>query len=270
MTKRFDRLGHKAQRGSKPRCHLLTSGPSEVVAARLTTMADPFATVSPMDRWMPQGFVDTAEAELDKADRLLDAMTRQTLAAWWLPPERQSAKTPNFDIASTCTIDGRAGLLLIEAKAHDQELMREADGRPLPVDASEERKASHPTIGLAIDQARKGLTASTGQAWKISRDSHYQIANRFAWSWKLAELGVPVVLIYLGFLRAAEMADKGKPFVDEQAWTDLVLEHGQGIVPADVWGRRLSVNGVPLVPLICSLEMPLAQDAAGLAGSCSP
>ena len=38
------------------------------------------------------------------------------------------------------------------------------------------------------------------------------MSNRFAWAWKLASSSVPVVLIYLGFLRADEMRDKGKPF----------------------------------------------------------
>ena len=31
------------------------------------------------------------------------------------------------------------------------------------------------------------------------------MSNRFAWAWKLADLGVPVVLVYLGFFRALFM-----------------------------------------------------------------
>jgi hypothetical protein len=44
--------------------------------------------------------------------------------------------------------------------------------------------------------------------WTLSRDSHYQLTNRFAWAWKLASMGVPVVLGYLGFQGAAEMKDR--------------------------------------------------------------
>lgn len=257
MSRAFKELSSRAQRGSKPRCHLLTHGPSEVVAARLTSLAAPFATVSSSDRWMPQGFAACGEAELDKADRLLHHTRRMALTAWWLPAGREGARTPNFDIASTCTIDGKPGLLLVEAKAHEEELRKEATGRSLPLDASDERKASHPTIGSAIDAARTGLTAATGRPWGISRDTHYQISNRFAWSWKLTELGVPVVLVYLGFLGADEMSDKGSPLEDGPAWTRLVLDHSRDCVPADVWERRWLIGGVPFVPLIRSVLQSL-------------
>ncbi len=262
MNRMFKALGDRAQRGSKPRCHLLTHGPHEAVAARLTSLAAPFAVVAPTDRWMPQGFVDCGEAELDKADRLLDDARRRALAAWWLPAGRKRARTPNFDVASTCMVEGQPGLLLIEAKAHDNELRHEAIGRSLPQDASDERRESHPIIGAAIEAARIGLTAATARQWGISRDSHYQLSNRFAWSWKLAELGVPVVLIYLGFLHAEEMSDKGRPFSDGKEWTDLVLDHAMNRVPADIWGRKWSVAGVPFVPLIRTVSQPLEPATA--------
>lgn len=259
MNKAFKELGRRAQRGSKPRCHLLTHGSADDVATRLTALAVPFATVTPTDQWMPRGFADCAEAELDKADRLLDASRRAALAAWWLPAGRQGARTPNFDVASTCAIDGQPGLLLIEAKAHDRELTKEAVGRALPEGATDERRASHPTIGAAIESARAGLTAATGETWRISRDSHYQLSNRFAWSWKLTDLGVPVVLVYLGFLEAAEMTDKGSPLAAANTWTDLVLDHSRSIVPANAWERSWSVNGVTFAPQIRSLFQPLEQ-----------
>lgn len=259
MTRIFPKLSARAQRGSKPRCHLLTEGSPEIVAARLTALGAPFATVEPTDEWMPLGFEDPTEAELDKAERLLSAKHRRELAEWWLPADRCGARTPNFDIASTCTVSGYRGLLLVEAKAHDQELKKEAAGRQLPEDASEERKASHPTIGTAIAVARTGLAAATGLGWQISRDSHYQISNRFAWCWRLTELGIPVVLVYLGFLAANEMADKGRPLTDAKDWSDLVLAHGEGVVPAEVWGRSWTVNGVAFAPLIASAMQPLQR-----------
>ena len=41
--------------------------------------------------------------------------------------------------------------------------------------------------------------------------NHYSLCNRVAWAWKLAQLGVPVVWVYLGFLNATEMLDQGQP-----------------------------------------------------------
>ncbi len=208
---------------------------------------------------MPQGFTVTAEAELDKAERLLDRAHRGQLVDWWLPSNRHGARTPNFDIASTCIIDGKRGLLLIEAKAYDQELIKEAAGRHLPKDASEDRKASHPTIGLAIESARAGLTAATGHPWDISRDSHYQMSNRFAWSWKLTQLGIPVCLVYLGFLCADEMADKGDPVLTAEAWTRLVLSHSASLFPPEIWDQAWTVNGVRFAPLIATAMQPLQR-----------
>jgi hypothetical protein len=68
------------------------------------------------DRWMPQGFTHTAEAQFGKVDNLLTPAVGQALVKWWLAvPE--GARVPHWDIASTCTVEGKSGLLLIEAKA---------------------------------------------------------------------------------------------------------------------------------------------------------
>lgn len=207
---------------------------------------------------MPDGFANLEECQLDKAPRLLPDSVRSLLGKWWLPSNRQNARTPNFDIASTCMVGGAPGLLLIEAKAHALELINEIGGRRLKADASE-RKASHITIGAAIDSARIGLAAATGLSWGISRDSHYQMSNRFAWAWKLTELGVPVVLIYLGFIRAYDMSKPGEiPFADAGAWDAAVMSHSAPLFPAVVWDHRRPVPGLPFIPLIRSLDLPSA------------
>jgi len=54
------------------RCHLLTHGSPDEVAARLSFLAAPFAQVSSSDCWMPQGFDDIEEAQLHNAPRLVD------------------------------------------------------------------------------------------------------------------------------------------------------------------------------------------------------
>lgn len=196
-TDLLSKLPRNARRGSKPRCHLLTHGTRETVAARLTALIAPWGNVTATDRWMPLGFEDTPEAQLHTAVGLVDKSMCDALGRWWLPEGRMDARTPNWDIASTATIKGKRGLMLVEAKAHDTELLKEASERSLvakDLGDQEARAASHSTIGGAIDQARTGLCASTGLIWNIARDSHYQLSNRFAWAWKLAASGIPVSL----------------------------------------------------------------------------
>jgi hypothetical protein len=257
MNPLIGRLNPKERRGSKPRCHLLTHGTACEVAAKLTALVAPFATVSEDDCWMPVGFAQVQEAELNKAQRLLIADVRAKLGAWWLPADRQTARTPNFDIASTCTVGGVPGLLLIEAKAHAQELRKEESGRVLGANETEDRRASHVTIGKAIAEAATGLALATGAPCHFSRDTHYQMANRFAWAWKLTELGMPVVLVYLGFLNADEMLDRSAPFASDAEWKQLVQAHSTPLFDVDPWEKVWACNGHSLVPLIRSTEQPL-------------
>lgn len=250
------RLGPKGRRGSKARCHLMTHGPDVDVAARLTSLVEPFARIESHDAWMPMGFADTQEAQLHSAARLVDRDLGRELLGWWLGPDRPSGTTPNIDIASTCTVGDRRGLLLIEAKAHVNELERA--GKRLGGDASADSKAAHVAIGSAIDLARVGLSDAIPGEWGISRDSHYQLSNRFAWSWKLTTLDVPVVLVYLGFINADEMVDRGAPFCTGAEWGELVRKYAKGVIPEEIWGQRSSIGGVEFVPLIRWAERPLA------------
>ena len=257
MNPLIAQLKPKERRGSKPRCHLLTQGTADEVAARLTALVAPFATVTADDAWMPVGFAQVQEAELNKAPRLLSADVRSKLGAWWLPADRQTARTPNFDIASTCTVGGVSGLLLVEAKAHAQELRKEESGRVLDVDATDDRRASHVTIGKAIAESAAGLALATGAPCHLSRDLYYQMANRFAWAWKLTELGVPVVLVYLGFLNADEMQDRSAPFASDAEWQQLVQAHSAPLFEVAPWEKVWACHGHSLVPLIRSIELPL-------------
>ncbi len=259
MNRMLERLSLKERRGSKPRCHLLTHGTPAETSTRLGDLIAQWGSVSPSDRWMPAGFKEIKEAELNHAPRLVPADRGLKLAEWWLAERSKRSKTPNFDIASTCTIEGKPGILLIEAKAHDEELRNEDAGKPLKVGAAAASKANHERIGSAIEGARLGLTQATSLEWRISRDSHYQMSNRFAWAWKLTDLGMPVVLVYLGFLNAKEMADKGKPFSTHAAWGTVVREHSASLFPGEVWDRRWTANGQAFVPLIRSLEVPLTR-----------
>lgn len=207
---------------------------------------------------MPQGFENTDEATLPEAARLLPEAVRLELRRWWLTVAANNTRTPNWDIASTCTIEDEAGIVLIEAKAHDQELINEETGRrniETPVTGHARRNLLR--IDWAIRDASAALAEDTGLTWALSRDWNYQMSNRFAWAWKLADLGIPVILVYLGFLSASEMSDRGKPFTDDADWQCVVKCHSRALFAAEVWGRRLTCGGVPFIPLIRSLDVPL-------------
>ena len=206
---------------------------------------------------MPEGFCRFEEARLDRATRLFPKQDRDELRDWWLEVPR-GANTPNWDIASTCTVDNARGILLVEAKAHNEELNNETTGKSLERCASDNSRCNHARIGEAIDAASIALSDETGLSWALSRDHHYQMANRFAWAWKLTGLGYPVVLVYLGFLNAEEMRQgkEKRPLADHAEWDCLVRSHSRSLFPEKAWDRTWTLNGRLFVPRIRSVEIP--------------
>ena len=267
----WKQLGKDTQ-GSRPRCVLLVDGNGKEVADRLTKLVciPDEVVVDHSDRWMPygkpvqrKGSWDKTPAKEPQLDELANLLPRnikrqqeikEQLLNWWLAvPGR--ATTPNWDIVSTCTIKGKAGLVLVEAKAHLNELSPRGKRCPGP-SASENSRMNHRQIKRAIAKAATCLQSATKESWNISRDSHYQLSNRFAWSWKLVSLGIPVVLLYLGFLNAAEMKDRRKIFCSHSEWVDALNNHGECVVDNTCWENWLDFDGVPLLPLIRSRCQP--------------
>ena len=257
----LDGLNRKERRGSRPRCVLLTDGARADVARRLTALiALPDVVVSPEVATMPRGKpvyasgrwerAPVEEAKLERASALIpSAEIRRALKDWWLAVQRPSTQTPNWDIAAACTVRGRRGLVLAEAKAHAGELSddgkRFSKGSNVP---------NHERIGRAIGEANAAFSKATGTAWNLSRDRNYQLSNRFAWCWKLASLGVPVVLVYLGFLNADEM---GKPFHSLGEWEFALKSHAGDTVDNAIWERGTVFRGTPFIPVIRACEQPL-------------
>ena len=146
------------------------------------------------------------------------------------------------------------GILLVEAKAHNEELNNEMCGKSLDCRASDNSIRNHERIGNATNQASIALTDQTGNRWALSRDHRYQMSNRFAWAWKLMELGYPVILVYLGFLEADEMQQgKRRPLANHDEWgtsrqvAQRVVVFRKGLEP------RLDCPSSPLRPayLLC-------------------
>ena len=258
----------RGSRGSRPRCILLVDGERGDVAERLTRLVNlPDVAVSATDRWQPHGrpvqrdgswdTTPSDEADLARSNDLLSPDVRRQLRSWWLEVQSRRSRTPIWDLAATCTVRGRSSLLLVEAKAHAEELS--PAGKSLPSTPNGWR--NHERIGAAIGEAAAGLSAATRKSWAISRDSHYQLSNRFAWAWKLASLGIPVMLVYLGFLDAIEMTDRGQPFRSEDEWTSVLMDHCDGIVDQKSWGEWHDIGGTPMIPVVRAYDQPFEPDA---------
>lgn len=155
---------------------------------------------------------------------------------------------------STCRIESKPGLILVEAKAHHGEA-KEAGKDKGNVENDKQIRA-------AVQEANGALNGKTS-GWQLSCDSHYQLCNRFAWAWKLSALGVPTVLVYLGFLRCSEMSDQGQPFSSAQEWSKALRKHVSGVVPATAWECRLQTAQAPMWASIRSLDLQWAALTPG-------
>lgn len=191
----------------------------ELIASTSLTVADDAF-------YQPKGRHDSRESVLTgKADAILSAGQREELLRWWLI-HRRGAKLPTWDLVVCATDEenDRPALILVEAKAHNAELS-DAGKTPLVRDTPDQQKRSdenHARIGKAIAEASLELgKIHTGVS--ISRDKSYQLSNRIAFSWKLASMGIPVALIYLGFVGDEEIA-RGF-FESPESWLTAFNEH---------------------------------------------
>jgi hypothetical protein len=66
-----------------------------------------------------------------------------------------------------------------------------------------------------------------------------------AFAWKLASLGVPTILVYLGFLGDDGIKDAGAPFVDSAHWEATFAEYAHSMVPKDLFDRRIDCAAAP-------------------------
>ena len=193
--------------------------------------------------WQPLGITEPTEATLDTfgPKHFPDPLIWDTLAAWWLI-NRSGARTPTWDLAAPALIEGRRGLVLVEAKANVPELG--IGGKPKKGTPSERSAENHDQIVRAVAAASTALAALIPGV-KLGITSHYQLASRLAFTWKLASLGVPTVLVYLGFLGDKGISDAGEPFRNAGHWRKALLEHSHGVIPPALWERRLESAAAP-------------------------
>ena len=207
-------------------------------------LAEPVcAQLSEVSQWMPVSYKKPREARLKTfgPECLPNHPVWPVLLNWWLVHTR-GANTPNWDLAVACKIDGQDGLVLVEAKAHNRELS--VRGKSLASKASCNSKKNHEHIGRAIEEVRVALD-SIEPGVRISRDSHYQLSNRVAFAWKLASLGIPTVLVYLGFTGDMGIVDLGVPLTSDVHWREVFFSHTDGVLPSGLLERKLCCGAAP-------------------------
>lgn len=248
LAKLVAQLPARDRVGSRPRCLLLTHGARQRVADRLTELVAPAASVSASDVWCPDGFHRPREVTLVGCDeRLLDRAHQLALARWWIGARgeelvmgkrtaaglRATRRTlPTWDLASTARA-GRARVLMLgAATAHLGELVRRARTR--------RPRTNQGTIGPALAEATRGLDAVT-PGWNLTRAPR-PLAHQLAWAWKLASLGVPVMVVYVGFLHVSEAETEHAWCPERESWSVDLRSHLTHVVPAGAWGARLPIG----------------------------
>ena len=240
-------------KGSRLRCILLSGLPVSTISQKITRLiessnANDLKVKIREDDFIyyPRGYLTPNEIRLGDVSPLLDDNIRKKLIKWWLDIDKDTSRqTPNWDFACSALINNDPGLILIEAKAHQEELTKKDWCKA----KSEKSKLA---IKLAIERANEKLD-NIQRGFALDTFSHYQISNRFAWSWKLASKGIPVVLIYLGFLETAEM--KQKILKSHQDWVKIMHDYSEHLVPEQVWGNKLQTGKKAVYPLICSMNI---------------
>lgn len=174
-----------------------------------------------------------------------------SLHTWWLA---HGGNTPNWDLATSCILEDRKALLLVEAKANLPELStagrrlvggrKKKDGSPRKF-PSEKAKINDAHIRRAVARAGRAF-AKLGAGKAFTASSHYQLANRLAFAWRLACLSVPVTLLFLGFCGDHGIASVGEPFACEEHWYPILRAHLSPYLAIEGQERRFAVNRVPV------------------------
>lgn len=213
----------------------------------------PDVCVNKTDWWRPDVIHDPSEARTETIpDTVLSSAHKSAIRTWWLK-HPQGANTPNWDFISSVTVKGKKGLLLIEAKAHKKEAS--CDGKLLKGNASERSKENHEHIRNAVEEANRYLKKMHPD-FSIACDTHYQLANRIAYAWKFARLGIPVILMYLGFLRDTKMRDVGEPFDNDRDWQEFMSKYLKGVFPLELLEKEIDCGLNSFRFLIRSTEIP--------------
>ncbi len=251
------------QYASRMRCLQMTDNKHAETAEIFSRLIAGYGTVDSSDTWAPRGPEAPAEIRIDEVTGFLRSPDHKAELRNWWTAEVVGTRTPTWDIASSCTINGVKGLLLIEAKAHIGELNSDHSGsREKPILAQIKKGFSDSTDAWndALHEYADARGFKLSHNVKLSTDSHFQLCTHFAFAWKLADMGVPVILAYLGFLNVTELEDENRLiFRSKEMWNKCVFEKTSKPLPEEIWDATFHFNGTPLTVLRCTATIELPE-----------
>jgi hypothetical protein len=100
----------------------------------------------------------------------------------------------------------------------------------------------HDEIGNAVSEARGALSNICANI-SISRDNHYQLSNRIAYTWKLASMGIPTIMLYIGFINDPAWISARDHFESKQQWNDAIQSYFTEVGAEDLLHKgRIALN----------------------------
>ena len=157
---------------------------------------------------------------------------------WWIVHKTGKNNRPTWDMIAhlESAKDGKPGILLVEAKAHVAEV--KIDDQKSAPSGSNESADNQNQIIRRLSETQTALNRLKSGCCRLTCDDHYQLANRLAYSVKLASLGYNVVLVYLGFCGDTYFADY---LTDGDHWQRVIGGYLQGVVPQTFPEHRFPV-----------------------------
>jgi len=169
---------------------------------------------------------------------------------WWI---EHKGRHPQWDLLCHIVVRKTPGLLLVEAKAHESELA-EQDEKSDPDPASVDSQENDQQIRQRIEETNTNLHGLGIGTFALSADHHYQLANRLAYLNKLASLGIPTVLLYLGWLQSPDWPVDC--LRDAAHWDQVMSDYMKDVVPATFPGQVFQTPaGGSMLMLIRSLPV---------------
>jgi hypothetical protein len=118
-----------------------------------------------------------------------------------------------------------------------------------------EKLRHHDQIGDAISEARGALSHFCSSI-SISRDTHYQLSNRIAYTWKLASMGIPTILLYLGFTNDPAWIRQKDQFKTQHNWMEAIHGYYSEVGADELLAKKkvTLANGVSMHFLVDSID----------------
>jgi hypothetical protein len=184
------------------------------------------ATIPASFRWTPKGHEHPEEGDVRDFCRECPQLgvDAAKIDDWWVS---QEFRGPTWDLLAECRVGGAAGLILVEAKAHESELGRAGKKAPDPFDARS--MSNHATIERCMADAEGWYRRALSPDSRLSTSTHYQLASRLAAAAMLASCGVHVVLLYLGFTGDTYFEDH---LTNDAHWQQTMRAYLKGVVPS--------------------------------------